>query len=314
MSKIVITGASGFVGANLAQNLSKTKHQIHIFTRKNSKLWRLEDIKTKLNIHKVTLDNSKALKKKLLEIEPKFVFHCATYGVLPSQTNFSKLIKTNLIGTYNLLQALEECNKLSKLVNLDSSFVYGKKNNSIKENQIADPITPYGIVKLSQTNLVRYYSVKRKIPSITMRLFTPFGRFDQPGRLITDIMKSLITKKPLTLFSPYSKRDFIHINDVINALVLASNSPFKNGEIFNVGSGKYYSVKEFVTLASKVTKTKINVNWKNKQREFDKLGGNGYANTRKISENLGWRPKITIQEGLLESYKWYKKNINLYVN
>jgi len=314
MSKIVITGASGFVGANLAQNLSKTKHQIHIFTRKNSKLWRLEDIKTKLNIHKVTLDNSKALKKKLLEIEPKFVFHCATYGVLPSQTNFSKLIKTNLIGTYNLLQALEECNKLSKLVNLDSSFVYGKKNNSIKENQIADPITLYGIVKLSQTNLVRYYSVKRKIPSITMRLFTPFGRFDQPGRLITDIMKSLITKKPLTLFSPYSKRDFIHINDVINALVLASNSPFKNGEIFNVGSGKYYSVKEFVTLASKVTKTKINVNWKNKQREFDKLGGNGYANTRKISENLGWRPKITIQEGLLESYKWYKKNINLYVN
>ena len=314
MSKIVITGASGFVGANLAQNLSKTKHQIHIFTRKNSKLWRLEDIKTKLNIHKVTLDNSKALKKKLLEIEPKFVFHCATYGVLPSQTNFSKLIKTNLIGTYNLLQALEECNKLSKLVNLDSSFVYGKKNNSIKENQIADPITPYGIVKLSQTNLVRYYSVKRKIPSITMRLFTPFGRFDQPGRLITDIMKSLITKKPLTLFSPYSKRDFIHINDVINALVLASNSPFKNGEIFNVGSGKYYSVKEFVTLASKVSKTKINVNWKNKQREFDKLGGNGYANTRKISENLGWRPKITIQEGLLESYKWYKKNINLYVN
>ena len=314
MSKIVITGASGFVGANLAQNLSKTKHQIHIFTRKNSKLWRLEDIKTKLNIHKVTLDNSKALKKKLLEIEPKFVFHCATYGVLPSQTNFSKLIKTNLIGTYNLLQALEECNKLSKLVNLDSSFVYGKKNNSIKENQIADPITLYGIVKLSQTNLVRYYSVKRKIPSITMRLFTPFGRFDQPGRLITDIMKSLITKKSLTLFSPYSKRDFIHINDVINALVLASNSPFKNGEIFNVGSGKYYSVKEFVTLASKVTKTKINVNWKNKQREFDKLGGNGYANTRKISENLGWRPKITIQEGLLESYKWYKKNINLYVN
>ena len=233
---------------------------------------------------------------------------------MPSQTNFSKLIKTNLIGTYNLLQALEECNKLSKLVNLDSSFVYGKKNNSIKENQIAEPITPYGIVKLSQTNLVRYYSVKRKIPSITMRLFTPFGRFDQPGRLITDIMKSLITKKPLTLFSPYSKRDFIHINDVINALVLASNSPFKNGEIFNVGSGKYYSVKEFVTLASKVSKTKINVNWKNKQREFDKLGGNGYANIRKISENLGWRPKITIQEGLLESYKWYKKNIHLYVN
>ena len=314
MSKIVITGASGFVGANLAQNLSKTKHQIHVLTRKNSKLWRLEDIKTKLNIHKVTLDNSKALKKKLLEIEPKFVFHCATYGVLPFQTNFSKLIKTNLIGTYNLLQALEECNKLLKLVNLDSSFVYGKKNNSIKENQIAEPITPYGIVKLSQTNLVRYYSVKRKIPSITMRLFTPFGRFDQPGRLITDIMKSLITKKPLTLFSPYSKRDFIHINDVINALILASNSPFKNGEIFNVGSGKYYSVKEFVTLASKVSKTKINVNWKNKQREFDKLGGNGYANIRKISENLGWRPKITIQEGLLESYKWYKKNIHLYVN
>ena len=314
MYKIIITGASGFVGANLTRNLLKTKHQIHIFTRKNSKLWRLKDIKTKLNTHTVSLNNSKILKKKLLEIKPRFVFHCATYGVLPSQTNFSKLIKTNVIGTYNLLQALEECNGLSKLVNLDSSFVYGQKHNSIKENQIAEPITPYGIMKLSQTNLVRYYSIKRKIPSITMRLFTPFGRFDQPGRLITDIMKSLITKKPLTLFSPYSKRDFIHIDDTINALILASKSPFKNGEIFNVGSGKYYSVKEFVTLASKVSKTKIDVNWKNKQREFDKLGGNGYANIRKISENLGWKPKITIQEGLLKSYKWYKKNIHLYVN
>ena len=167
-------------------------------------------------------------------------------------------------------------------------------------------------MKLSQTNLVRYYSIKRKIPSVTMRLFTPFGRFDQPGRLITDVMKSLITKKPLTLFSPYSKRDFIHIDDTINALILASKSPFKNGEIFNVGSGTSYSVRQFVTLASKVSKTKIDVNWKNKQREFDKLGGNGYANIRKISENLGWKPKITIQEGLLESYKWYKKNIRLY--
>ena len=109
MHKIVITGASGFVGANLTRNLLKMKHQIHVFTRKNSNLWRLDDVKTKLNRHIVSLNNPKTLKTKLLEIKPEFVFHCATYGVLPSQTNFSKLIKTYVIGTYNLLQALEEC-------------------------------------------------------------------------------------------------------------------------------------------------------------------------------------------------------------
>lgn len=313
MSNILITGASGFIGANLVHHLSRTKNQINIFVREQSDLWRINDVLSKVHIHSVDLVNSKSLKKKIFEIKPDIVFHCATYGVLPYQKSISKLIKTNILGSVNLMTALTEYNNLERFVNLGSSFEYGTKLRPIKESELVEPITPYGIVKVTQTYFTKYFAYQKNLPSVTLRLFTPYGRYDEPGRLISDIMVSLVRKNKLTLFSPYAVRDFIHIDDVINAMMKAAKTPKIHGEVFNIGSGREYSVGEIVKFACEVAKTDIEIVWKNStQREFDKAGGKGHADIKKSKMLLNWNPKHTIKEGLSKTYNWYKENLYFY--
>ena len=313
MSNIIITGSTGFIGSNLTRYLvkSKAKNQINIFRRENSDLWRIQDIINDVTTHIIDIHNSRNIQKKIKEIKPDIIYHCAAYGVKPYQNSTSDLIRTNVIGSINLFRACLEYNDLKRFVNLGSSFEYGHKSKPIQETDFLDPITPYGISKATQTYFAKYFS-RQKLPVVTLRVFTPYGKYEDSGRLVYDIMQSLIWKKPLTLSSPQAHRDFIYIDDVIEALIKAASSPSVEGEIFNIGSGRDYSVEELLNLACDVTKTKIEIIFKkNNTREFDRVGGRGYANIQK-AKRLGWKPKCSIKDGLLKTYNWYKQNFKLY--
>lgn len=313
MSNILITGASGFIGSNLARKLVKSKNQISVIYRKQSNLWRIKDIISDLDVHMVDLDNFNALKQKIKKIKPDIVYHFATYGVYPSQTSITTMIKTNITCTINLMHVLNDYGTLDKFVNLGSSFEYGPKTNAIKENQCVNPVSPYSITKVSQTQFAKYYATKYNFSIVTLRLFYPYGMYEQPGRLISDIMSATIQNKILSLSSPYPRRDFIFIDDVINALLKVTKTPKINGEIFNIGGGREYSVGEIVNLVQKITHKDIQISYDDKnQRDFDKLGGRGFTNLEKTKKILNWKPTHSIKQGLAKTYDWYKKHIELY--
>lgn len=313
MSNIIITGSTGFIGSNLVHYLvkSKTKNQINIFRRENSDLWRIQDIIDDVTTHIIDIHNSRNIHKKIKEIKPDIIYHCAAYGVKPHQTNISNLIRTNVIGSVNLFRACLEYNDLKRFVNLGSSFEYGSKSKPIQETDFLDPLTPYGVSKSTQTYFAKYFS-RQQLPVVTLRVFTPYGKYEDSGRLVSDIMQSLILKRPLILSSPHARRDFIYIDDVLEALIKAASTPSVEGEIFNIGSGKDYSVEELFNLACDVTRTKIEIIFKKtNKREFDRARGRGYANIQK-ARKLGWKPKRSIKYGLLKTYNWYKQNLKLY--
>ena len=315
MNDVIITGATGFIGSNLCRQLSKNKTDVHIFTTSKSNFWRLNDIITKIHVHTVDLVKHSQVQKKILEINPKYIFHCASYGVHPKELIFQKMVNVNINGTRNLLDATSELSNFKKFINLSSYFEYSHKQDKLKESDLTQPITLYGISKLLQTNLVRYYSLKKNIPSVNLRIFTPYGKFDEPGRLINSIMLSIINKKNIILFSKNSKRDFIHVDDVISALIHSAKSKFSNSEIFNIGSGNSYSVEKIVNLCKKlINDSNTKIIWKIKHREFDLLGGGGYSDNTKTIKNLNWKPKISLEAGLQMSHKWYKMNHGLYKN
>lgn len=313
MSNILITGASGFIGSNLARKLVKSKNQISVIYRKQSNLWRIKDIISNLDVHMVDLDNFNTLKQKIKKIKPDIVYHFATYGVYPSQTSIATMIETNITCTINLIHALNDYGTLDKFVNLGSSFEYGPQANAIKENQCVNPVSPYSITKVSQTQFAKYYATKYTFSIVTLRLFHPYGMYEQPGRLISDIMSATIQNKILRLSSPYPRRDFIFIGDVIDALLKVTKTPKINGEIFNIGGGREYSVGEIVNLVQKITHKDLKILYDDKnQREFDKLGGRGFTNLEKTKKILNWKPTHSIKQGLSKTYEWYKKHIELY--
>ena len=312
VSKVLVTGASGFIGSNLTRNLIKTEDEVNVLVRKKSNLWRINDVLSECNVHTVDLSDFEEVRNLISKVKPKIVYHCATYGVYPNQKDVSQMDQTNVTGTLNLLKLLHENSELERLVNLGSVFEYGYKSNSIKETDSTQPFDSYSITKVSQTKLVEYYSRQKKLPAVTLRIFTPYGIFEEPGRLISDVMVATVKKKPLKIFSRKAKRDFVYIDDVTHALIKASKKPGIEGEIFNIGSGNATSVEELVNLVCKITNTNLEVSWSDEnQRKQDKTGTNGFADLQKVKK-IDWKPEVSLKDGLSRTYDWFLQNIKLY--
>ena len=302
MVKILITGAAGFIGANLTRKLIKTGNEINILIKEASNLWRINDIVSNCNVHKIDLKKVDDVRNVVKKINPELVYHCAGHGIYPSQKNSTEIFSTNILGTFNLLNALNENNNLRRLVNLGSFFEYS-----------TNPIDPYTISKITQTKLVEHFFKEKKLPITTLRLFTPYGKFDSPGRLICDLMIALNRNKPLEIFSKHTKRDFIHIDDVIAALEVASQQPDIDGEIIDIGTGNEISVEEIVNLSNQLSDNNLIINWNDKKQHtiYYEPDQTIFLSRQNI-QKLNWKPSTSLEVGLQKAMEWYKQNINLY--
>ncbi len=314
MTIILITGGTGFVGSNLVRKLSSSKNEIHLLIRNSSDTWRIEDIKNKLNIHEVDLLNKKKLETTIKKIQPKIGFHLAAYGIRQFENDIYKTLETNLIGTFHLFSILSN-QHVKRVVNVGSVFEYGEKssNSGFLETDCLQPLTFYGITKTAQTNIANHFFKFRSLPVTTLRLFTPYGMFEEKGRLVTDIMLAIIKNKTLKISSPKSVRDFVFIDDVVEALIKASKTPNINGKVFNIGLGEPNSVENIVKISQNFPNYKIKTMITNNQKQdYDLFGAKRYANITKAKKILNWKPKYSIEEGLKKTYHWYQKNISLY--
>ena len=301
MAKILITGAAGFIGANLTRELIKNGNEVNIIIKETSDLWRINDVISNCNVHKIDLKKVEDVRNIIKKINPELVYHCAGHGIYPTQKDSAEVFSTNILGTFNLLDALNENNNLLRLVNLGSFFEYS-----------TNPIDSYTISKITQTKLAEHFFKEKKLPVTTLRLFTPYGKFDSPGRLICDLMIALIRNKTLEIFSKHTKRDFIHIDDVIAALEIASQQPDIDGEIIDIGTENEISVEEIVSMANQLSDNELAVNWNDaKQREID-ISDESIFLGRQSTQKLNWKPSISPEMGLRKTIEWYKQNINLY--
>ncbi len=301
MVKILITGAAGFIGANLTRKLIKTGNEINILIKEASNLWRINDIVSNCNVHKIDLKKIEDVKNVVKKINPELVYHCAGHGIYPSQKDSAEIFSTNILGTFNLLDAVSESNDLHRLINLGSFFEYS-----------TNPIDPYTISKITQTKLAEHFFQEKKMPITTLRVFTPYGRFDSPGRLICDLMLAIIRNKSVEIFSKYIKRDFIHIDDVLTSLEIASQQSDISGEIIDIGTGNEISVEEIVSMSTQLSDNELVINWNDtKQREVDILDENIFLG-RQHTQKLNWTPSTSLEDGLQRTIEWYKQNISLY--
>ncbi len=326
--KILVTGASGFIGFSLSLFLLKKKiHVIGIdnlnnYYDVNLKKKRLNILKKFKNFEflKLDLSNKNTLFKRLKKKNFSYVVHLAAQaGVRYSILNPDEYTKSNLIGFSNILELVRNKN-IKHLLFASTSSVYGlSKSKSFDENLPATfPIQYYAATKRANELMAHSYSYLFNIPSTALRFFTVYGPWGRPDMALFKFTKNILLNKYIEVFNfGNHKRDFTYIDDVVKSIYLAIKKiPKKNltgslsksnvapFEILNIGGGRKVTLMKFIREIEKCLDKKAKIKYLPLQKGdvFETS-----CNTKKIKNYLGFLPKTDYRLGIKNFINWYKK-------
>jgi nucleoside-diphosphate-sugar epimerase len=308
---VLITGSTGFVGANLTRHLIKLGIKPHVFLRKESNVWRIKDKMSGLVVHYCDLQAQDETNSLIKDIRPQIVFHTAAYGGSPAQSDAGKMVKVNYLGTVALLNACREA-EFELFVNTGSSSEYGPKDKAMRENDKLGPINEYGATKAAATLYCQAIAKKEGRPIVTLRLFSPFGPWEDISRLVPAVIASCLKGKDPEVSSPRPVRDFVFIEDVVEAYIKAAENKDKiSGEIINIARGRQESVGRVLELAIKLTGANVSPAW-NKVVNPRVEPKAWRADISKAQRVLDWSPEHNLKEGLTRTVAWFRENTSLY--
>ena len=312
MDRVLVTGATGFIGANLVRRLLQEGYDVHILTRVSSNKWRLTGVLSKLSDHTVDLREEGKLKGLIKEIKPDIIFHLANLGVYGGvQLPEKEYIETNFLGTVNLVNACNDIDYKS-FINTGSSSEYGPKKHPMKETDVCEPINMYGMTKCAATLYGSLVAKTKDKPIVAFRLFSPYGAYDDRTRLVVYCITNALQNNDLNLANPEAVRDYIYVEDILDLYMkgIEKASELK-GEIFNVGSGSQTAISYIVNKVIELTRSKSKVNWGTvKGRSWDTERWE--ANIEKTTRFFNWKPAHDIDEGLRKTVDWFRSNLHFY--
>ncbi len=305
--RVLITGGTGFVGSNLVRRLLKDGADVHLLVRPESCNWRLIDVFDDISLHIALLDNIEDVRKLLRTVRPEEVYHLAVYGAYPLQLDFNIMLATNVSGTAHLLDACRGVD-VRVFVNAGSSSEYGHKEHASSEDDCPQPNSKYAITKLAATHLCQLAATNAGFPIPTLRLYSVYGRNEDPSRLIPTLIKHARNRTLPPLVDPDVERDYVHVDDVVNAFCMvasmASNkSVFVDpARIFNVCTGRGVKMYELIARVRRLFEIEDEPAWSSMpNRVWDCKTWVG--NPKRINTEIGWSARIPLEDGLRVLYE-----------
>ncbi|MHA1723525.1 MAG: NAD-dependent epimerase/dehydratase family protein [Promethearchaeota archaeon] len=311
--EILVTGGTGFIGSAIVNRLIEYKCRPHIITIPGDSYWRINDI-NKCILHEVDLRQKKEVETLIKQISPKIIIHLAAL-VNPERELkiINKIYSINLLGTQNLILSLQDIDYFL-FINTGTSDEYGNTHPPFGEDCRESPVSPYAASKVAVTYFCEMMSKIYNKPIITVRPFLPYGPKQISSALIPSLIKSAISNTELKLTLCEQTRDFIYIEDLVDAYIqlIMNAERVKNMGIFNVGSGIETKIIDVVNFISKQFKnTKFLVGAK-QYRPGEQM--HHYASIEKIKNMIKWAPKWTLNQGLKITIDWWKKNFEYITN
>ena len=292
--KCLVTGGAGFIGSNLIDKLVSEGHKVIILddfsTGRKSNLSHHK--KKNIKIVKVDISKNNKIDKYFKKID--YVFHLAGLAdIVPSIESPGKYFKTNVVGTFNVIQAAQKA-KIKKFVYAASASCYGiPKRFPTKENDKIKPMYPYAFTKWQAEELIMHWFKVYNLPAVSCRFFNAYGLRSRTtgayGAVFGVFIAQKLANKPLTIVGNGNQtRDFVYVDDLVKALIkIAKNS--KAGKIYNIGAGKEIKIKKIAKL---ISDNKIYI--PKRPGEPDR----SLADISKIRRELNWIPKVSIEKGV----------------
>ncbi|HVR83823.1 MAG TPA: NAD-dependent epimerase/dehydratase family protein [Planctomycetota bacterium] len=303
-TRYLVTGAGGFIGASLVRRLLESEGEVAVLVREDTDLWRLADVLPRLRVIRGDVAEPGIAARAVSEARPEAVYHLAAHGGSESQKDIPRILRTNLMGTSAMLDACTP-SPVRLFVHAGSSSEYGYKQEPMRETDLLEPNSVYAVGKAAATHLCRLTATRSSFAIVTLRLFSVYGPWESPTRLVPTILRRCLRGEPLEMVSRGTARDFVYVGDIIQALVATDRLVRASGEVVNLGTGTQTTMEEFVAAALEVTGSRSEVRWgAMPARVWDTA--HWVASCEKAARILGWRASTGLREGLRRALEWIR--------
>jgi nucleoside-diphosphate-sugar epimerase len=286
--RVLVTGGNGYLGSYLVDALKKEGANVFVIgrTKQSAKNEFIVDIADEKEVHS-------AIKK----IKPQLIYHLA--ATLNRDRDFkyhNEVMRINYSGTINLLRALQEC-KYENFIFASTSEIYGSNRTPFHEKQFPDPASPYSLSKVFSETTIRTFSELNEKNYTILRLFNFFGKNMPENFFIPQLIQALKNDTVFKMTKGEQARDFLYVEDVVRAMLLAGRKSKARNEIFNVCSSQSVALKKLVIEFQKRLNSNCKIDFGalpyRKNEVWNMVGSN-----KKIKSKLGFKPKYNLKEAI----------------
>lgn len=316
--KVLVTGAGGFIGSHLTERLVRLGANVKAFLRYNSRSDEgnikllSRDVRGKVRISYGEIRELETVREAMKGIDTVFNL-AALIGIPYSYEHPQEVVETNVIGTLNVLIAARD-EKVRRLIQTSTSEVYGSSLYiPINEKHPLQPQSPYSASKISSDaiSLSFYYSFG--LPVSIIRPFNTYGPRQSARAVIPTIIMQILTKNKVALGSIKPKRDLTYVSDTVEGFIKVAESPRAIGEVINIGSGYEITISELANKIIKIIGKDVQIKVDKKRIRPSKSEVKRLcADNSKAAKVLGWKPKISLDEGLRMTIDYIENHLNYY--
>ena len=309
--RVLVTGGSGLVGANLLRALLRDKAIVAATLRPSTNLWRIQELRSHLDLQFLDLAQADSAREIFERVRPNVVFHLAfSPGHPEEEAARSMMLQAGLIGTAALLEAAARLG-VARFIQFGSSMEYGSKDRPLRETDPLRPNTFRGTVKAGCSLLCKHYARNHGLSVVILRIFSAYGPWEASTRLIPAAILAAMRGQSLPLTGPDVEHDFVYITDIVDACLKSAVMDGANLTELNIGSGKSSTNEAVVELVEMIVGRTLRV-LPRAYPEGPADPEKRIADTRQARKILGWSPQVSLRRGIAKTHSWLQENHDRY--
>ncbi len=304
MRRVLITGASGFVGAAVTRQLVAEGRTVAALLRPNSDTRRLAPLFDRLTVIRGDLADLAAVDGELRAFEPEAIIHLAWDGVKGADRNGPMQADniTSSVALYRLAEAVQ----CQSFVGLGSQAEYGPAPGKLDEQAPTRPTTVYGAAKLATCLVLERMAAASGRPFAWLRLFSSYGCDDDPSWLLPYLARSLLARQRPAVTAAAQRWDYIHVDDVAAAVIAAVDARARG--VFNLGSGQARALRDIIGMLRDAVDPRLEVGFGDVPYRSDQVM-HLEADISAFTAATGWRPQVELPAGLLRLVDWHRQQL-----
>ncbi|MDP2921142.1 MAG: GDP-mannose 4,6-dehydratase [Candidatus Omnitrophota bacterium] len=305
--KVVVSGGDGFIGSHLVKTLIDLGAELYCVIEPGMDLWRVKEIEDKINIIECDICGP-GLRTEIKKINPDKAFHLASLvNASRDMSLLDDMLRVNVSGAMNFMLALKDTD-CEAIVNTGTCEEYGDNKAPFREKDLPSPVSPYSASKAAATFYCGMLYRSFKMPIVTARPFLTYGPGQVNNMFIPSLIESALRGHDFEMTKGDQTREFNYVSDIVDGFIRLGSNSRAIGRIINIGCGKDYRI---IDLAEKI----VSMAGSGIRLKTGKLSyrpgevSRFYCDNTLARKLLGWKPRVSLDEGLRRTIEWWKKRI-----